>query len=171
MLNPPMQPVPMLQTVMDFLVKDDWNFELVKPERVESPVQGESGMWLCGVEIARERFCVVYSYCPLAIPIAHRPSMAEFITLANYGLFIGNFEMDFRDGELRFKTSLDVGESDLTVPLVQPLIYHNVATMDEYLPGIMAVVHGGVSPRIAVAQIERTGDGLAESNEFDGRVS
>ncbi len=161
MSNSRIQPVPLLQTVMDFLAGDDWPFELVKPERLESPVQGENGMWLCGVEIGRGQVCVVYSYCPLVIPIADRPKMAEFTTLANYGLFVGNFEMDFRDGELRFKTSIDVGQGDLPVPLVRPLIYHNVTTMDQYLPGVMAVVHGGVSPRIAVAQIE---DGETESN-------
>lgn len=162
------QPVPLLQTVVDFLVQDDWHFQLVKPERLESPVQGKNGMWLCGVEIGRGQICVVYSYCPVAIPMALRPPMAEFITLANYGLFVGNFEMDFRDGELRFKTSIDLDESDLPPALVRPLIYHNVTTMDQYLPGIMMVVHGGVSPRIAVAQVE---DAPANADELDGEVS
>jgi len=34
----------------------------------------------------------------------------EFLTRANYGLNIGNFEMDFQDGEIRFKTAIDVEE-------------------------------------------------------------
>lgn len=30
-------------------------------------------------------------------------SMAEFVCRANYGLVSGNFELDMRDGEIRFK--------------------------------------------------------------------
>jgi hypothetical protein len=30
-----------------------------------------------------------------------RAPPAEFITRANYGLIIGNFELDFEDGEIR----------------------------------------------------------------------
>jgi hypothetical protein len=34
------------------------------------------------------------------------------------------------------------------------LVYANVTMMDEYLPGIMSVIDGEVSPVDAIAQIE-----------------
>ncbi|MDJ1171766.1 hypothetical protein PMG71_20260 [Roseofilum sp. BLCC_M154] len=34
--------------------------------------------------------------------------MAEFLTKANYGMILGDFELDLTDGELRDKTSIGV---------------------------------------------------------------
>jgi hypothetical protein len=80
--------------------------------------------------------------------------MAEFITRANYGMRIGNFEMDFSDGELRYKSSIDVEDDRLSSPLVKHMIYPNVLMMDKYLPGIMAIIYAGKSPQQAVEEIE-----------------
>ena len=70
-------------------------------------------------------------------------AVAEFITRANYGLIIGNFELDFSDGEIRYKTSLDVEGDRLSQALIKQLVYTNVLTMDQYLPGILAVLEQG----------------------------
>jgi hypothetical protein len=117
--------------------------------------QGENGNWLCYVE-AREEFeqFAFYSVCPANAPEGRRQAAAEFLTRVNYGLVIGNFEMDLDDGEIRYKTSLDVGDTELNVPLVKNAVYMNVLMMDRYLPGIMAIIYGGVAPAEALAQVE-----------------
>ncbi len=71
-------------------------------------------------------------------------AIAEFITRANYGLVIGNFELDFSDGELRYKTAIDVEDDNLSFALIKQMVYANVIIMDKYLPGIMAVIEGKV---------------------------
>jgi hypothetical protein len=38
--------------------------------------------------------------------------------------------------------------------LIKQLVYTNVLTMDQYLPGIMAVIEQGVEPKVAIARIE-----------------
>jgi hypothetical protein len=77
---------------------------------------------------------------------------------------IGNFELDLVDGEIRFKTSNDVKNDRLSSALFQPLVYTNVVMMDRYLPGIMAVIYGGVSPENAIAQIENEPESAASQN-------
>jgi hypothetical protein len=57
-------------------------------------------------------------------------------------------------GEIRYKTSIDVEGSTLTFPQIKQLVYTNVMMMDEYLPGIISVIDGGVEARDAIAQIE-----------------
>ncbi|MEB3294607.1 MAG: hypothetical protein VKJ24_15735 [Synechococcales bacterium] len=60
-------------------------------------------------------------------------------------LITGNsnhFELDFNDGEIQYKTSIDVEGDRLTPALIKRLVYTNVAMMDDYLPGIQAVVAG-----------------------------
>ncbi|MBP0018071.1 MAG: hypothetical protein J7647_10995 [Cyanobacteria bacterium SBLK] len=67
---------------------------------------------------------------------------------------LGNFELDFEDGEIRYKTSIDVESDRLTPALIKQIVYPNVMMMDEYLPGILAVINGDKTPREAIAQIE-----------------
>ena len=73
---------------------------------------------------------------------------------ANYGLHIGNFELDMGDGEVRFKTSIDTESTALSFELVRNVVYANVMQMDRYLPGLMAVLGGQATPADAIDQVE-----------------
>ncbi|WP_199784763.1 hypothetical protein [Nostoc sp. 'Lobaria pulmonaria (5183) cyanobiont'] len=48
-------------------------------------------------------------------------------------MIIGNFELDFTDGEISCKTSIDVEGDRLSFTLIQRVVYANVTMMDEYL--------------------------------------
>jgi hypothetical protein len=116
---------------------------------------GENGHWPCYAQARdAQQQIVVYSICPLRVSEEKRPTMAEFITRANYGLVIGNFEMDYEDGELRYKTSLDFEDAEVTTELLRHIVYANVTTLDRYLPGILAVLAGGQTPEAAVLAID-----------------
>jgi hypothetical protein len=52
------------------------------------------------------------------------------------------------------KTSIDVEGDRLSAALIKQVVYTNVTMMDEYLPGILSVIYGNVSPAEAIAQIE-----------------
>jgi hypothetical protein len=69
-------------------------------------------------------------------------------------MIIGNFEMDYSDGEIRYKTSVDIEDVDLSEPLLRHMIYANVLTMDKYFPGLMRVLYGGISPVVAIEEVE-----------------
>lgn len=83
-----------------------------------------------------------------------RHAVAEFITRANYGMRIGNFEMDFNDGEIRYKSSLDFEGAPLTTGLIHNALYPAASTIDRYYPGIMRVAFGDTPPAEAVEAIE-----------------
>ncbi|MCL6450717.1 MAG: YbjN domain-containing protein [Acetobacteraceae bacterium] len=142
--------------VLKFLREDNWRFsEIEGMPAIRLGMSGRNGNWLCyGHAREEQQQFVFYSVCAVKVPEEKRQAMAEFLTRANYGMVIGNFEMDFSDGEIRCKTSIDVEGERLTSALIKPLIYANVAMMDRYLPGINAVIYGGVSPKEAVAQVE-----------------
>ena len=143
-------------TIVQFFEQDGWSFSRIEEQpALQMGFQGDNGSWLCTAE-AREEYgqFIFYSVCPVHAPEEKRLALAEFLTAVNYGLIIGNFEMDLDDGEIRYKTSIDVGGDELSVPLVKNAVYMNVLMMDRYLPGIMAVLYGDVSPAAAIAQIE-----------------
>jgi len=147
-----------LDAAISFFKEDGWRFSQLE----EQPVltmgsQGENGQWTCFAHAREEQAQLLfYSVCPANAPEDRRMAAAEFLTLANYGLFIGNFELDMDDGEIRYKTSIDVKGDRLSPALVRPLVYANLFMMDKYLPGIMSVIYGNVEPAEAVAKVEGT---------------
>jgi hypothetical protein len=145
-----------LDTVISFFQQDQWAFAQLEGQAVlQMAFEGVSGQWTCFAHAREEEAqFLFYSMCPVRAPEDKRMAVAEFITRANYGLAVGNFELDFEDGEIRFKTSVDMEGFPLSPAALQPLVYGNVAMMDTYLPGILSVIYGGVSPAEAIAQIE-----------------
>ncbi len=140
----------------EFFKGDDWNFDQL-PDRpvLRMGFSGDDGQWTCFAQAREEQEqFVFYSVAPVKAPEERRHEMAEFITRANYGMIVGNFEMDYNDGEVRYKTSIDVEEAELSAPLTKHLVYANVLTMDRYLKGIMAVAFGGGSALDAIGQVE-----------------
>jgi hypothetical protein len=83
-----------------------------------------------------------------------RPAVAEFLTRANYGLYIGNFELDYADGEIRYKSSIDFEGVPLSVELIRNTLYPALQLMDRYLPGLMKVAYAGMVPAEAINEIE-----------------
>jgi hypothetical protein len=144
------------EKIVNFFKEDDWPIVQIEGEPLLQMVfQGENGKWTCYAKARedQEQF-VFYSICPVNAPENKRLTVAEFLTRANSGMIIGNFEMDFEDGEIRYKTSIDVEGDSLSSALIKQLVYANVMMMDAYLPGIMSVIYGDVSPKDAIAQIE-----------------
>ena len=60
----------------------------------------------------------------------------------NYGLLLGNFEMDYDEGEVRFRTSL-MAEGSLTHEVLDRYIQMPAAMLDRYAPGLAAIVADG----------------------------
>ena len=147
---------PLFDTVLAFFDDDGWPCTPMEGETILSVnFQGQNGRWMCYAQTREEQEqFVFYSVCPVNTPEASRPALAEFLTRANYGLIMGNFELDYRDGEARYKTSVDVEGSQLTSALVRQCVYSNVLMMDHYLPGILEVVFSGKTPEEALRGIE-----------------
>ncbi|MBW4507273.1 MAG: YbjN domain-containing protein [Scytonematopsis contorta HA4267-MV1] len=145
-----------LQAIINFFTQDDWSFTKIKGEPVlQLLFQGQNAQWTCYAKAREEQQqFVFYSICPVIVPETKRVAIAEFITRANSGMIIGNFELDFTDGEICYKTSVDVEGSTLTFPLIKRLVYANVMVMDEYLPGILSVINDDTFPIDAIAKIE-----------------
>lgn len=144
------------QTMMAFLEEDGWY-----PQRIEDKFvcrmsfNGDHARIVCFAQIRTdlEQF-FFYAVAPVKIPETARPAVAEFLTRANYGLRIGNFELDFSDGEVRYKSALDFESETLTPQWIKNAIYPAVNTLDRYMPGLLAVAYGSKSPAEAIQEIE-----------------
>lgn len=141
--------------VIKFLRSEDWQYTVTEnPEILRLMCQGENGQWRCYAQIKEaEGQFIFYSVCPITIPIEKLSLIAEYISRANYGMAIGNFELDFRDGEIRFKTSIQTQDNCLSVNSIGHLVYINVSMMNRYVPGILAVMED-TEPEEAIQAIE-----------------
>jgi len=108
---------------------------------------GVNGEWSCMAQARGEQGQFIFlSRCPLKAPMASRQSIAELICRINFGLIVGGFQMDFDDGEILFKTSIDVSGSHLEVEdlinLFKPVVFINLMMMDAFLPVVSSVLCG-----------------------------
>lgn len=139
-----------------YLDEDEWY-----PRRIDGKYaysmsySGKNGDLRCYaiVRVDLEEF-LFYAVAPVKVPDMVRPAVAEYLTRANYGLRIGNFELDYSDGEVRYKSSLDFEGQILTNELIRNAIYPAVHTMDRYLPGLLRVSFGGATPHEAIEEVE-----------------
>lgn len=140
----------------NYLDDDEWF-----PRRIEGKYAysmsytGKNGDLRCYaiVRVDLEEF-LFYAVAPVKVPEEVRPAVSEYLTRANYGLRIGNFEMDYSDGEVRYKSSLDFEGQTLTPDLIRNAIYPAVHTMDRYLSGLLRVSFGGATPHEAIEEVE-----------------
>ena len=95
-----------------------------------------------------------YATASISAEESNIDSVAEYITRANYGLRVGNFEVDYNDGEVRFKShhiSVNIipSEEDLDFLVFAPLYMWK-----KYGNGFVKVLLGGVSPKSAIEEAE-----------------
>jgi hypothetical protein len=142
--------------LLKFLSEDEWNPQKLEDKFIlKMGFKGKNGHMTCFAQIAGEYDQFVFYACsPLGTPEAKRAEIAEFLTRANYGMRIGNFEMDMGDGEIRYKSSFDFEDFQPTAVLFKNSIYPAVNMMDKYLPGIMAVLSGAKTPEEAIKMVE-----------------
>ena len=139
-----------------FLHEDDWKFSEVDDDgiirtgiRIESKLKSAD----IYINVLKDSFVVV-SVPALKADKDCINEMAEFITRANYGLNHGNFEMDYRDGEIRYKTSLFSDDEIPTHEQIEAMIYINVTTLDNYGNGLAMIAFGMGTPEDAIRMCE-----------------
>ena len=142
----------MRNLVIEFFQQEEWQFSVTKnPAILRVACEGKSLQWYCYAKIdeAEQRFAF-YSVCPYQASPTQLAKMAEYTSRANYGMTIGNFELDFADGEIRYKTSIDFQDNKPTLGSISQLVYTNILMMERYLPGILSIVKQDVEADAAI---------------------
>ncbi len=145
-----------IEACVAFFEADEWPYERIEElPMVRSRYAGRNGNYDCWFQARpAEQQMMFYSRAPINASPEKRAALAEFFTRSNYGMVIGNFELDMNDGEMRYKVSVDAEAIDLTPTFLKNISYTAVVTMDRYLPGIMKVLYSDIPPADAVSEIE-----------------
>lgn len=124
--------------------------------------EGRHSPQLHATIICREKAEIISMYTRFGydadVPEARRGAVGEYLTRANYGLVIGNFELDMDSGHIRYKTSMDLEGARVETVLFKNLIYSNLTTTDRYYPGLLKMLWGDDMTALAAIELVE-GDG------------
>ena len=96
------------------------------------------------------------TYLPMNVVEDKRAAVAEYLTRANYGLHVGNFEMDMTDGEVRYKTTGVADENTMPgLDVIRRLTYVGFSMFDRYVPSLLSILYGGKTAEEAIAEAEK----------------
>lgn len=97
---------------------------------------------------------LIYALSPSMVPKTRRADVGEFLHRANFGMHLGNFELNLETGEVRYKAATDVSGGSLSPQAVEALATAAVVSIDRYEPGLIAVIEAKRTPAEAVAMVE-----------------
>ena len=137
--------------------QDELEYELLEDEniiRIVMPLDGKLQRSTMVMSFRDDSY-TVNAYLQLNADEDCRLKVAEYITRATYGLRFGNFEMDFSDGEIRYRLTLDCEDrTSLSDDLIWSTISIPKRMLEAYGDGLVAVMYGIKSPEEAIKEAE-----------------
>jgi hypothetical protein len=117
----------------NFLKVDGWSPQVLENRytyKIEFNGKNGKGSAYAQIVVELDQF-VFYILTPVKVSQELRQTVAEYITRVNYGLRIGNFEMDYEDGEVRYKSCIDFEGETLTDGYIRNTIYPALKTFEQ----------------------------------------
>ncbi|MBP0020343.1 MAG: YbjN domain-containing protein [Cyanobacteria bacterium SBLK] len=120
-------------------------------EIIALSIPGRPGTWNCYCEIDEEqRLCLIYSIFPLKARPKQYGAIAELIARINYNTSIGNFDLSYETGEIRFRTSIDLEGDRFSKALMKQLFVSNIFKLEQYYNSILMVLMEEATPEEAI---------------------
>lgn len=147
--------------VNDFLESEEWHYSSDKERGsfyFALGLDGRISKVDYYVYVHRHQL-ISYAVCPLNVDIndsEQLAQMSEFLHRANYGLANGNFELDVRDGEIRYKSFVD-WEGCATPPSTQVIrnsIIVPAMMFNRYNAGIIKIIFNGAKAKDVIDEVE-----------------
>jgi hypothetical protein len=141
------------RALIDHCESNDLTFKADhEKKRIKLTICRNHALYGCTLQISHDDsiFQVYVSYPVLAKDEKMRPAATEFVIRANYGLVIGSFEMDMRDGEIRYHVGHLIGDGPLVDGTICHLFGTSLSTSDRYFPAFMRLLFGGNTAEDAV---------------------
>ncbi|RPH96565.1 hypothetical protein EHM69_01015 [candidate division KSB1 bacterium] len=101
------------------------------------------------------RVLTVWTFPLVKIPEDKLPVIAEYAARANYGLWIGNFDVEYvPDGRIGFKSTLSCESAEPGFACLRDWLYLGFSIISDHLPYIRRVISGELSPAEALTALE-----------------
>jgi hypothetical protein len=105
------------------------------------------------ISAERQHFILFVNFGLAAEP-DQRDEVCRFIARANWGLLIGNFEMDYGDGHVRFRSGVNFAGTELSETLIENAILPAINAIEIYGDSLIEVVVGKKNAEDAIKEAE-----------------
>lgn len=151
--------VKLTNLIKEFLSMDDWHYSFDDRNgtfqfRLNISAKIKNIKYL--VEVDEDSF-LVYAYCPIGADTHNTEmmhQMSDFVCRANYGLKNGNFELDMRDGEIRYKCYTNCENVLPSIEVVRTSIYCPAVMFERYGTGIAEIIFNDSTAQVAIDKSE-----------------
>jgi hypothetical protein len=146
----------LLQQCADFLTENEWHFECAPDSRrLKTSFESEHARWQVVVMCDEEGDSLKFvSKFPSKVKAALLPKAAELVLRINNQIKFGSLHLDMEDGDLFFVTELFAANKSADIEDIKHLIASNLCILDGHYDTLMKVIHGGMSPKKALASAE-----------------
>ncbi len=140
--------------VTDYLTDKDWGFHVIEDRKCLSfgLRLRDSSVRVLVDAAENEEWSRVLVYCtyPTYVPAPRRLAIADAISRINYVNYVGNLEMDMKDGELRVRTIVE-GDSLIGEPMIDRVIRKSLDLADQYQAALLSIAFGNALPADVLA--------------------
>jgi hypothetical protein len=107
---------------------------------------------LVAIAVPAERFVIHVNFGP-EVSSERRDEVARFITYVNWHIPIGDFEMNYQQGRVRFKSSLDFSNTELSEAMVRNTILAAMNAVEAFADTLMDVMVKGKDAKQAFEEV------------------
>ena len=150
----------LLDCIISFLDEDDWNYQVNRERefiRAGLTIEGKMRKVEITIDYREDEF-LVYFTCPFSVEEAERAEMRDLLNRINYGLMFGCFELDERDGEIRFRVAVDCEDQLPSPAIIRNSIYRSAMTVNKYGNAIVQVLMGFATGKDAYEAAQKSND-------------
>lgn len=131
----------MFEKLSKYLVRIGIDYEVINGgQALDFEVQSPLGSWNCLMSLHEKLGVGFYSTILTPVPRKKYSQMAIYLMYLNNSQIFGNFELDLKTGDVRFKTYIDCLNNDLSERVIDRTMLRNVKTMQHYFPQIMQII-------------------------------
>jgi hypothetical protein len=138
---------PIAKAVCKALTDIEFVYEMPSPDFIRFPIVSDLGTSfpvLVTINEQSETVCY-YGVLPLLVPASERVKVAELLTRINFCARLGNFEMDWADGQVRYRYGIDVEYGALTPGMARLAIARIPKFCDLCLDAVLRVIYANSS--------------------------
>ena len=145
-----------IETIKSLFEKNEWKYQFDEEDNVfraginMGNIVGSVKMYI----FLEKNSYSVYMVLNSKAEEKYYDTVGAFLHRANYGLKNGNFEMDYRDGEIRYKVYVYFKNIDISEDIVEESIFVGVAMIERYGKGLLKIMLGEGTPEKCIEECE-----------------
>lgn len=146
-----------IRLIKAFFEDSKWNYEFDEDKNVFTTninMGGILGILRIYVFVTDTDYCVYTVLNNNAEKTAYA-RVAEYLHRANYSFSNGNFEFDYRDGEIRYKTYVNFEGATLSTDIVEDSIYVTIFMFEKYGKNLFRAMLGNEDVESLVRDAEK----------------